>query len=119
MRGGGQAGACRGLVKEGGLDAGTVGSSASALTRFRSLALGGMSLADYGFYIIGGTGIVLLATQAVIHPTAFIQITIFGLADGAMYPLVAPGYTMVYAIIGLINLAHADPFPLSASIPPP
>src|SRR5260370_14599520 len=110
MRGGGQAGACRGLVKEGGLDAGTVGSSASALTRFRSLALGGMSLADYGFYIIGGTGIVLLATQAVIHPTAFIQITIFGLADGAIYALVALCYTMVFGRIQLIHLSHVDVF---------
>jgi len=104
------------LVKEGALDAGTVRSGASALTRFRSLALGGMSLADYGFYIIAGTGIVLLATQAVIHPTAFLQITIFGLADGAMYALVALGYTMVYGIIELINFAHGDVFTMGAYI---
>ncbi len=75
-----------------------------------------MSVADYGFYVIGGAAIVLLATQAVLQPTTFIQITIFGLADGAIYALVALGYTMVYGIIELINFAHGDVFTLGAYI---
>ena len=69
-----------------------------------------MSLADYGFYVIGATAIVLLAAEAVLQPATFIQITIFGVADGAMYALVALGYTMVYGIIELINFAHGDVF---------
>lgn len=80
------------------------------------MALGGMSLTDYGFYLIGAAAIILLAAQAVIHPAAFIQITIFGLADGAMYALVALGYTMVYGIIELINFAHGDVFTMGAYI---
>src|SRR5690349_1038925 len=80
------------------------------------MALGGMSVADYGFYIICGAAIVLLASEAVVHPTAFLQVTIFGLADGAMYALVALGYTMVYGIIELINFAHGDVFTMGAYI---
>jgi branched-chain amino acid transport system permease protein len=72
-----------------------------------------MSIPDYGFYIIGLTAVVLLAAQAVQHPTAFVQITIFGVADGALYALVALGYTMVYGIIELINFAHGDVFAFS------
>jgi branched-chain amino acid transport system permease protein len=75
-----------------------------------------MSLPDYGFYIICGAAIVLLAAQAILSPTAFIQITVFGLADGAMYALVALGYTMVYGIIELINFAHGDVFTMGAYI---
>ena len=75
-----------------------------------------MSLADYGFLIIGGAAIVLLLAQAVIAPGTFVQITIFGVADGAMYALVALGYTMVYGIIELINFAHGDVFTLGAYI---
>jgi branched-chain amino acid transport system permease protein len=75
-----------------------------------------MSVADYGFYVFGGAAIVLLATQAVLQPTTFIQITIFGVADGAIYALVALGYTMVYGIIELINFAHGDVFTLGAYV---
>ena len=75
-----------------------------------------MSLPDYGFYILCAVAIFLLAGQAVSQPTAFVQITIFGVADGAMYALVALGYTMVYGIIELINFAHGDVFTLGAYI---
>ena len=75
-----------------------------------------MSLPDYGFYILCATAVVLLATQAVIHPTQFFQVFIFGLTQGAIYGLVALGYTMVYGIIELINFAHGDVFTLGAYI---
>ena len=80
------------------------------------MALGGMSLIDFLFYIICAAAVVLLAAQAVINPTAFVQITVFGLADGAMYALVALGYTMVYGIIELINFAHGDVFTMGGYI---
>ncbi|HYL06996.1 MAG TPA: branched-chain amino acid ABC transporter permease [Candidatus Udaeobacter sp.] len=38
----------------------------------------------------------------------------FGLAEGAIFALVALGYTMVYGIIELINFAHGDVFTLGA-----
>ncbi|HKW06939.1 MAG TPA: branched-chain amino acid ABC transporter permease [Candidatus Dormibacteraeota bacterium] len=75
-----------------------------------------MSVIDFGFYLICGAAVILLAAQAVSNPTAFVQITIFGLADGAMYALVALGYTMVYGIIELINFAHGDVFTMGGYI---
>ena len=48
-------------------------TSVSVLSRFRSLRLGGLALADYGFYVLCATAIVLLATQAVIDPRTFFQ----------------------------------------------
>jgi branched-chain amino acid transport system permease protein len=82
----------------------------------RAAALGGMSVIDFGFYLISAAAVILLAAQAVLNPTAFVQITIFGLADGAMYALVALGYTMVYGIIELINFAHGDVFTMGGYI---
>lgn len=38
----------------------------------------------------------------------FLQQIINGLTQGAIYALVALGYTMVYGIMGLINFAHGD-----------
>src|SRR5947209_18045935 len=75
-----------------------------------------MSLADYGFYVLLATAIVLLAAQAVTEPTQFAQILVFGLTQGAIYALVALGYTMVYCILELINFAHGDVFTLGAYI---
>src|SRR5207237_4192869 len=40
----------------------------------------------------------------------FLQQLINGLSLGAIYALVALGYTMVYGIIELINFAHGDVF---------
>ncbi len=75
-----------------------------------------MGLADYGFYVLCAATVVLLATQAVIHPIQFAQVSIFGLTQGSIYALVALGYTMVYGIIELINFAHGDVFTLGAYI---
>jgi branched-chain amino acid transport system permease protein len=75
-----------------------------------------MSLTDFGFYLIAGLGIIFLAVQLTEHPSDFAQITIYGIADGAIYALVALGYTMVYGIIELINFAHGDVFTLGAYI---
>ena len=38
----------------------------------------------------------------------FIELLISGLSRGAIYALIALGYTMVYGIIGLINFAHGE-----------
>jgi branched-chain amino acid transport system permease protein len=42
----------------------------------------------------------------------FIKLMLVGLADGAIYALIALGYTMVYGIIELINFAHGNLFML-------
>ncbi len=59
----------------------------------------------------------LLAPRLVpLGPAFFLQILVFGVANGAIYALVALGYTMVYGIIELINFAHGDVFTLGAFI---
>jgi branched-chain amino acid transport system permease protein len=40
----------------------------------------------------------------------FAQLTITGLAFGAIYALIALGYTMVYGVLQLINFAHSEVF---------
>lgn len=46
----------------------------------------------------------------------FIQQLVNGLTLGAMYALVALGYTMVYGIIGLINFAHGEVVMIGAMV---
>src|SRR5271154_619882 len=38
------------------------------------------------------------------------EIVIDGLSQGAVYALVALGYTMVYGVLGMINFAHGEVF---------
>ena len=45
-------------------------------------------------------------------PSQFFSSAIEGLANGALYALIALGYTLVYGIIELINFAHGDLFML-------
>ncbi len=47
-------------------------------------------------------------------PTQFLSVGITGLSNGALYALIALGYTLVYGIIELINFAHGDLFMLGA-----
>jgi branched-chain amino acid transport system permease protein len=44
----------------------------------------------------------------------FVQLFINGLTLGAIYGLIAIGYTMVYGIIGMINFAHGDVYMIGA-----
>ena len=46
----------------------------------------------------------------------FVQQLINGVTLGAIYGLIAIGYTMVYGIIGMINFAHGDVFMIGAFI---
>ncbi|HEX5595957.1 MAG TPA: branched-chain amino acid ABC transporter permease [Micromonosporaceae bacterium] len=53
-----------------------------------------------------------LVVNAVAGPSQFFAAAVAGLNNGALYALVALGYTMVYGIIQLINFAHGDLFML-------
>ncbi len=44
----------------------------------------------------------------------FIELVFSGLTRGAIYALIALGYTMVYGIIGLINFAHGEIYMIGA-----
>jgi branched-chain amino acid transport system permease protein len=45
-----------------------------------------------------------------------LQLVIVGVATGAIYALIALGYTMVYGIIELINFAHGDIFMIGSLV---
>ncbi|QBD78082.1 branched-chain amino acid ABC transporter permease [Ktedonosporobacter rubrisoli] len=46
----------------------------------------------------------------------FLQLLVVGIATGAIYALIALGYTMVYGIIELINFAHGDIFMIGSMV---
>ena len=46
-------------------------------------------------------------------PTTFFNVFVIGFTTGAVYALVALGYTLVYGILQLINFAHGDIFALT------
>src|SRR5258708_1316410 len=48
--------------------------------------------------------------------TLVLQLLVVGLATGAIYALIALGYTMVYGIIELINFAHGDIFMIGSLV---
>src|SRR4051812_38896669 len=47
-------------------------------------------------------------------PVQFVNVALAGLRLGAIYALIALGYTLVYGIIELINFAHGDLFMLGS-----
>jgi branched-chain amino acid transport system permease protein len=56
---------------------------------------------------------VWLIKNAIDTPRDFFNVMLIGLTLGAVYALVALGYTLVYGILQLINFAHGDVFALS------
>ena len=85
---------------------------AAALRSFRSSQVSTF----IGLLIL--VGALALTIQHVLQQSAsyFFQILVIGVADGAIYALIALGYTMVYGIIELINFAHGDVFTLGAFV---
>jgi branched-chain amino acid transport system permease protein len=55
-----------------------------------------------------------LGRNLVHSPAEFFSVGVTGLSNGALYALIALGYTLVYGIIELINFAHGDLFMLGA-----
>ena len=85
------------------------------------LALGGVRAAFAGNFgnvvLLALLAIVLVAFIKVAVPQGtafFLQILVYGVANGAIFALIALGYTMVYGIIELINFAHGDVVTLGA-----
>jgi branched-chain amino acid transport system permease protein len=54
-----------------------------------------------------------LVKNAIDAPVDFFNVLLIGITLGAVYALVALGYTLVYGILQLINFAHGDVFALS------
>jgi len=84
-------------------------SPASAPSLYRRLRLVGLSL-------IGVAAYFLLLTVMLNSTATAAQQVANALTLGAIYALVALGYTMVYGIIELINFAHGDVFMVGAFV---
>ena len=71
--------------------------------------------------LLGAAILIVLVGPRIVSegPSFFLQILTYGFADGAIYALVALGYTMVYGIIELINFAHGDVFTMGAVVSMP
>ncbi len=68
-----------------------------------------------GFLFVGAIVLWLVINLAK-TPDAFYDAALIGLSNGAVYGLVALGYTLVYGILQLINFAHGDVFMLGGMI---
>jgi len=64
-------------------------------------------------YAIVAALLVWLATRLFLEPETWFTTMLNGLNNGALYALIALGYTMVYGIIELINFSHGDLFMLA------
>ena len=60
--------------------------------------------------------LVWLGVNLVKTPDDFGRVLLVGISQGALYALVALGYTLVYGILELINFAHGDVFMLGGMI---
>ena len=57
-----------------------------------------------------------LVVNAIQAPEQFFRVFLIGVTNGALYALVALGYTLVYGILELINFAHGDVFMLGGML---
>ena len=85
-----------------------------------TLARPSRSIGSYVMPVIAALLVALLAIALVLNfidaPAYFVNISFIGLTNGAVYALVALGYTLVYGILELINFAHGDVFMLGGMI---
>jgi branched-chain amino acid transport system permease protein len=69
---------------------------------------------------IGSLLVVLLVIWLVVNfvktPAEFYGLFLIGLTNGAIYALIALGYSLVYGILELINFAHGDVFTLGGML---
>src|SRR4051812_38209412 len=65
-------------------------------------------------FVLVGLVVFWLGANLVKTPYDFIEIFLIGLTVGAIYALVALGYTLVYGILELINFANGDVFMLGS-----
>jgi branched-chain amino acid transport system permease protein len=86
-------------------------TATAALQRVR-----GSSLIDLIGLLLLAVVIVWLAVKFFEDPTRFLNVGVIGVTNGAIYGLVALGYTLVYGILQLINFAHGDVFALSGLV---
>lgn len=73
--------------------------------------IGLTALALYVIFLLGpiaGLDVPAIAAAIKSNPLQLVQFLIIGIANGAIWAIIALGYTMVYGIVELINFAHGD-----------
>ena len=83
--------------------------STKTKTTLRRIAI--VVLALYIVLLLGpiaGFDVPSIAARVRADPLQLVQYLIIGIANGAIWAIIALGYTMVYGIIELINFAHGD-----------
>ncbi len=86
-------------------------TATAALNRIR-----GSSLIDAIGLLLFALVLLWLFVKFAENPTRFLNVAVIGATNGAIYGLVALGYTLVYGILQLINFAHGDVFALSGLV---
>ena len=66
--------------------------------------------------LLVGLVVIWLGVNFIKTPSEFYRLFLIGLTNGAIYGLVALGYSLVYGILELINFAHGDVFMLGGML---
>src|SRR3989442_6403160 len=72
----------------------------------------GLGVAPLFAFLLDGALIFWIVMNFYKFPADSTQVLLIGVTTGAIYALVALGYTLVYGILELINFAHRDVFML-------
>ncbi len=88
-----------------------MGQTSSILRTLRSQK----TINTIGLALVGVVGLWLFI-NFLKGPEEFVNVALDGLTRGAVYGVVALGYTLVYGILQLINFAHGDVFALSGLV---
>jgi branched-chain amino acid transport system permease protein len=90
------------------------------VTQARAASLLGGRALPSATTVIGLLFVLLVVLWLVVNfvktPEQFFALFLIGLTNGAIYGLVALGYSLVYGILELINFAHGDVFMLGAML---
>src|SRR5437868_2856197 len=72
---------------------------------------------DIFMWIVGSLLVIVIVVGSIstllsgrYNDRQWFDLVIFGLAQGAIYALIALGYTLVYGILRMINFAHSEVF---------
>ena len=81
---------------------------------WRKIILIVLSVVILAFVVVGAYKTLTLPADKAYGATAWKNFIVLGFAQGAIYALIALGYTLVYGILRMINFAHGEVFMMGA-----
>src|SRR5713226_10046028 len=76
-----------------------------------------LNITDVFMWVVGALLVVLIIVGSIstllkgtYNERQWFDFVVFGIAQGAIYALIALGYTLVYGILRMINFAHSEVF---------